>query len=271
MRIGSGFVSFGLSVLLHTAVLLAAITVWSEPATRPPQGSPTGELAWERPAAAPGSPEVLSGEEVAHTATSETFHCPLLDMEASEVPSWLASATVAALPPPLAQEARTLCTGWMESVCPKSLSSLASLMRGRGTGGDAQGAAAQEGNQAAPAGGGMVGGDPPEATAGDGSPGGGEPLGVPDGLPRALPGNVPPAYPETARRMGWEGEVLLRLQILSDGRVARVEVARSSGHKVLDQEAVRAVSRWRFAPQAQGVVPANAQRLLPVRFSLQDR
>ena len=189
------------------------------------------------------------------------------------MPSWLAGAAVAALPPPLAKEARALCTGWMETVCPKPLSSLASLMRGHGTGRDAEGVGAQEGHEAVPAGGGgSEGGGPLDVPAGDGSPGGGgEPLGVPDGLPHALPGNLPPAYPDTARRMGWEGEVLLRLEILPDGRVGRVHVARSSGHKVLDQEALRTVSRWRCTPHVVGGAAVAIERLLPVRFALKDQ
>jgi len=44
-------------------------------------------------------------------------------------------------------------------------------------------------------------------------------------------------YPRMARRMGWEGLVGLSLHIEKDGSLNQVRVARSSGHKVLDDNA----------------------------------
>ena len=48
-----------------------------------------------------------------------------------------------------------------------------------------------------------------------------------------------PAYPEVARQHGWEGTVTLHLELRADGTVGDVQVARSSGHEVLDTQPKR--------------------------------
>lgn len=44
-------------------------------------------------------------------------------------------------------------------------------------------------------------------------------------------------YPRLARRMGWEGQVSLGLHIEEDGSLQKIHVVRSSGYKVLDENA----------------------------------
>lgn len=63
-----------------------------------------------------------------------------------------------------------------------------------------------------------------------------------------------------------EGRVILRLLVLADGSVDRVEVVVSSGHEVLDQTAVEAVKIWRFAPATRDRQPIKAWVVIPVRF-----
>jgi len=46
--------------------------------------------------------------------------------------------------------------------------------------------------------------------------------------------NPKPVYPLEAREKGYQGEVLLRVEILANGRVGQVEVKKSSGYEVLD-------------------------------------
>lgn len=48
-------------------------------------------------------------------------------------------------------------------------------------------------------------------------------------------------YPRMARRMGWEGLVGISLHIDDDGSLNQVQVARSSGHKVLDENARKTI------------------------------
>ncbi len=50
-------------------------------------------------------------------------------------------------------------------------------------------------------------------------------------------------YPSTARLNGWEGKVVLRVQIRQDGNLENVSVVKSSGHETLDNAAMEAVRR----------------------------
>jgi len=65
--------------------------------------------------------------------------------------------------------------------------------------------------------------------------------------PRIL-SKIEPEYPGSARQAGLEGTVILRVQILENGRPGFIAVFRSSGHEALDHAAVTAVQEWRFAP-----------------------
>jgi periplasmic protein TonB len=71
-------------------------------------------------------------------------------------------------------------------------------------------------------------------------------------------------YPPRARRMGWEGNVLLDFLLLAEGEVRDLRVARTSGHSVLDDAALVAVQRAAPFPP-----PGLAVRVeLPVGFRL---
>ncbi len=78
----------------------------------------------------------------------------------------------------------------------------------------------------------------------------------------------PPAYPQIAIQRRWEGTVLLRLSITTEGRVGQVEILSSSGYDVLDGEAIRAVRAWRFVPAIRNGYPVSSFVRLPVRFEL---
>lgn len=81
-------------------------------------------------------------------------------------------------------------------------------------------------------------------------------------------GNRPPSYPALARQRQLEGEALLRLHVAVDGQVTKVEIVRSSGHAILDAEAVTTVRSWRGEPATQNGRPVATVELLPVRFRL---
>jgi len=49
------------------------------------------------------------------------------------------------------------------------------------------------------------------------------------------------AYPAAARRMGWEGKVVVAFHLLPDGSVRDVRVVQGSGHAALDRGAIDAV------------------------------
>lgn len=86
--------------------------------------------------------------------------------------------------------------------------------------------------------------------------------------PPEFSGNRPPRYPALARQQGLDGTVLLRLSIDDRGHVENVEVARSSGHPILDAAAANAVRTWKGRPATRGGKPVATVELLPVRFRL---
>lgn len=99
-----------------------------------------------------------------------------------------------------------------------------------------------------------------------------EPTTPPASLPRATGvryGQNPiPAYPFEARRRGWEGTVVLMVEILESGRPERVTIKHSSGHSVLDEAASGAVGRWTFIPAQQDGKPMRSVAEVPIVFSL---
>ncbi|RJP19757.1 MAG: energy transducer TonB [Candidatus Abyssobacteria bacterium SURF_5] len=93
------------------------------------------------------------------------------------------------------------------------------------------------------------------------------------GLFDAMPSyayNPKPHYPRSARSAGQEGTAILRVEVLSSGKVGRIEVEKSSGYDLLDREAVRAIQLWRFAPARRGTRPVTAWVRVPIEFSLRD-
>ena len=92
--------------------------------------------------------------------------------------------------------------------------------------------------------------------------------------PSAVPDyqvNPKPPYPLIARRIGAQGEVLLRVLVRQDGSVAAVELAQSSGFWLLDESATRTVrENWRFIPAQHDGIPVESWVEVPIRFVLAD-
>lgn len=80
--------------------------------------------------------------------------------------------------------------------------------------------------------------------------------------------NPPPRYPETARRNGWVGTVLVRAVVGSNGRASSVSLQRSSGYGILDQAALSAVRGWKFIPRRTNGEATGSTVEVPVNFSL---
>ena len=76
-----------------------------------------------------------------------------------------------------------------------------------------------------------------------------------------------PRYPESARRRGIEGTVVLKMRITEQGRVEDVQVESSAGYPDLDQSAIEAVRRWRFEPTRRSGEPVLV--MMPVVFKLE--
>jgi len=80
--------------------------------------------------------------------------------------------------------------------------------------------------------------------------------------------NTAPPYPRKARRLGYEGIVMLKVLIDENGRVDDLTVLKSSGHTVLDRAASSAVRKWLFEPGTEGGIKKRMWVKIPVRFDL---
>jgi TonB family protein len=81
--------------------------------------------------------------------------------------------------------------------------------------------------------------------------------------------SIKPIYPQEARRKGYEGEVILRVEVLPNGRVGQIEVKSSTGYELLDRSALTAVKRWKFVPAKKGEETIPLWVNIPVKFQLQ--
>lgn len=79
---------------------------------------------------------------------------------------------------------------------------------------------------------------------------------------------VNPSYPPEAKQANLEGTVVLRIQILTNGRPGEVSVAQSSGHTILDEAAVAAVEQWQFVPakKLSNGQPVACTIIYPISF-----
>jgi TonB family protein len=76
-------------------------------------------------------------------------------------------------------------------------------------------------------------------------------------------------YPKLARKAGIEGRVFVKFVVGTDGAVQNPTVTRGV-HKLLNEEALRAVKKITFEPGRQRGKPVRVQMSLPVTFQLPD-
>lgn len=106
-----------------------------------------------------------------------------------------------------------------------------------------------------------------------------QPAAAPEPPPEAIPavemapGSAPvaletpaPRYPTAALRRGESGEVLLRIDVDAEGRVADVGVVHGSGSRALDRAAISAVRGWRFLPGQRDGRPVPGVVNVPITF-----
>ncbi len=80
--------------------------------------------------------------------------------------------------------------------------------------------------------------------------------------------NRPPVYPRRAQREGWQGRVLLFVEVTAKGTVSSLRIYRTSGYGILDRAAARAIRQWRFDPARRGGRAVAGWLVIPVRFQL---
>jgi len=143
---------------------------------------------------------------------------------------------------------------------------------GSGWGGEASGEG-WGGGSGSPGSGGGTGGGYGSGTGNSRGREGGEETGV---YFAGMPGITPPvyerapqpSYPEAARSRGEQGEVLLKVEVLANGRVGRLEVEKSSGYTRLDETALRTVRNWRFKPALKERETVACWVNIPITFKL---
>jgi protein TonB len=72
------------------------------------------------------------------------------------------------------------------------------------------------------------------------------------------------SYPPMARRMGWQGKVLVSFIVCKDGKVENLQVVESSGHKQLDRNALETVKQVGPFPSP----PVRVKLVLPVTYTI---
>lgn len=82
--------------------------------------------------------------------------------------------------------------------------------------------------------------------------------------------NPVPAYPMVARRMGWQGKVVLNVEVLASGLPGQIKLHQSSGREVLDNAAANTVKNWRFVPAQHAGRAVTQWFRVPINFSLED-
>ena len=71
-------------------------------------------------------------------------------------------------------------------------------------------------------------------------------------------------YPPIARKMGWQGRVLISFVICRDGSVKDIRIVKSSGFKALDKKAVEVIQKTAPFPRP----PVSAELIIPITYKL---
>ena len=81
--------------------------------------------------------------------------------------------------------------------------------------------------------------------------------------------NPKPKYPYIAQKRGWQGDVLLGVDVKQDGWPQRVTVLESSGFGLLDKAAVATIrDYWQFEPALSFRRPVEGYTQVPISFRL---
>ncbi len=79
------------------------------------------------------------------------------------------------------------------------------------------------------------------------------------------------SYPAIARQRGWQGRVQIGFRVQPDGKLTNIYIARSSGYRLLDKSALKALRR--VEPLAEAATLLNGKSIdmeLPVIYKLEQ-
>lgn len=111
---------------------------------------------------------------------------------------------------------------------------------------------------------------PPPAPAPQPAPPREEKPAEPRFTPARLVHSVKPDYPPSALEGDHQGVVVVQAEVRADGTCGDVQVVQSSGSRVLDRAAVRAVKQWRWEPARRGDEPVASTVRCRIRFELEQ-
>jgi len=83
---------------------------------------------------------------------------------------------------------------------------------------------------------------------------------------------VPPIYPEEARKKGIQGNIHVQILVGKDGSVKEATIMKNeTGSKDLEKAALDAVYKWKFDPAKHEGKPVEVNVIVPIKFKLEDK
>ncbi len=79
---------------------------------------------------------------------------------------------------------------------------------------------------------------------------------------------TPVSYPRLAQKRGWQGSTLVEIWVNEEGNQIKQTVVNSSGHKLLDEAALNAVSEWQFQRRNEQGQRIAYRVQVPINFQL---
>ncbi|MFD2206922.1 energy transducer TonB [Kiloniella antarctica] len=79
---------------------------------------------------------------------------------------------------------------------------------------------------------------------------------------------APPRYPKRAKNKRLQGQVILRARVDEQGLVEDIVIWQSSGHKLLDKAAEKAMWAWQFTPAKQAGIKTASWVEFPINFAI---
>jgi len=77
---------------------------------------------------------------------------------------------------------------------------------------------------------------------------------------------VQPRYPESARTVGAQGKIVVRVIVGTDGKVKAATILRSFGNPACEESAIAAARKWEFEPATKDGVPFEQKVSIPFDF-----
>lgn len=87
-------------------------------------------------------------------------------------------------------------------------------------------------------------------------------------LPYLLGHPKPISYPHWVVSKGWQGKLIIAVEIRTDGTIGLYQVMHSTGYKALDKRAVHTIQNWKFHPAMKDGKPVKTCIQIPILFQL---